>query len=573
MIFTRIHFLSHLCCIGWALSSSAQTVELWRTDQLLESFDSIQKAVDVALAGDRIQLREGVYHESVYIDGKHADPANPIVLEGTPGERVVLDDADPGLQISENGRWQWDEGDDAWIATVPWSGRDSRSLLSWASYDDGRLIASHHNEEKFKEGARGDALWRTGEHVHLRLLDKVDPNTLSLNIGRSEAIIYFNDSSGWVIRNLTLRHAGFAGVYLNGKGVSDIELEHLTIEDSFRGISSEDYGAGGPSSRIQISDCRILNRWDFSWAWKEGYRDAESPSSDEAAPVRGSGIHLRARDSKILRCEVAGQWDGMQLQGTNLTIQRNLIHHIKDDMIELESNNSKNVRVFENIGFNLFSGLSVVANRGGPVYIYRNFIQTNMLSRMYDDVWRYGYPLKFGNDWGPGAEHIYIYQNTFDSLGRSMFVARRSNPQKWRNIEWVNNIFSRGDDGPVGIEGMGAPDQGLHWEGNLFTKKEEMDRLRAYDAAYSTAGILGQPGFVSPNRYPPDPSIREDSDVVGAGSLRAIESGWPDSIESDSTTAPEIGAIPFGMAVFKAGTSQPPFLPWNECDEASTAAP
>lgn len=549
-------------------AASSAPVELWRDGRLVASYARIQEGIDAAEPGDRIQIAGGVYHENLKVHGKRADANHPFVMEAARGETVVVDGADPGLQELDNGRWQWDDAEQAWVATVPWSGRPSRSLLTWASYDDGRLIASHHNREHFLKGARGDALWRTGETVRLRLKGGGDPNHLPLNIGTSEAIVQFDESSGWILRNINLRHAGFAGVHLAGSDVRDITLEQLMIEDSFRGISTEDYGGGGPSENIQIQSCRILNNWDFSWAWKEGYRDAGSPSSDEAAPMRGSGIHLRAKNAKVSHCEVAGQWDGMQVQGINVTLDRNIIHHIKDDMIELESNNSRNVQVYENVGFDLFAGLSVVANRGGPIYIYRNFVQSNLLSRMYDNVWRYGYPLKFGNDWGPGAENIYIYQNTFDSQGRSMFVARRSHPEKWRNIEWVNNIFNRTDAGPVGIEGMGEPAQGLRWEGNLYTNQAELDKLRQYAEVYAVNGHVGGPALIALNQSPPDLRIGEASAAVGIGSSRPTERGWPDSMDDATSERPDVGARPLGSEALHAGPNLPLYSPWSAKDPA-----
>ncbi len=563
----KLLILSCLCSLLLLVSASSTyatsvAARLLRNGLVVAEYEQIQTAVNDALPGDRIQVLAGIHYENVLISGKHAPADNPIVLESIPGETAVLDGADPELQHPDNGRWTWDEELSAWIATVPWTGRTSRSLLTWASYMDGRLIATHHDQSFFLSAPRGDALWRTDETVHLRLEDGTDPNTLALNVGTREAMIQFENSSGWIVRNLNLRHGGYAGVHLNGSGVSDVTLQGLVIEDTFRGITTENYGGGGPSHRINILQCRILNNWNFDWAWKEGYRDSDSSSNDEVAPMRGSGMHLRVHDGTVAYCEVAGQWDGLQVQGRNLNIYRNVIHHIKDDMMELESNNSKDIQVFENIGFDVFVGFSLVSNKHGPIYIFRNFVRSSLHSRMYDDVYYYGYPLKFGNDWGPGAENIFIYHNTFMGGGRSMYVSSTSNAGSWENIEWVNNIFARTDQGPVGIEGMGTPAQGIHWEGNLFNRSVEISKLTAHNPAFAAAGELGNPYLTAPNGPYPDFSLTFDSDAIGAASTRPVDLAWPDTYTSAPGVLPDAGAMPFGADAFVAGSGQPLYWPW-----------
>tara|TARA_R100000027_G_scaffold38992_1_gene28871 strand:- start:10024 stop:11754 length:1731 start_codon:yes stop_codon:yes gene_type:complete len=533
-------------------------VEIWREDVLRSTESTIQEAVNAAQPGDVVRVREGVYHETITIVDKNADPSLPFVLEAAEGETVILDGADAGLQTADSGRWEWSEADQAWVAEVPWSGRTSRALLTWASYDDGRLIASHHDREFFLAGNRGDALFREGNTVYLRLADGTSPNEVSLNIGVSEGILQFFESSGWIVRGFRLEHAGFAGVHLKGPTVHDIILEDLEIESSYRGISTEEYGVGF-SDRISVRRCRVLNEWNFDWPWKDGYRDSDSSGSDETAPMRGGGIHMRANNSEVFGCEVSGQWDGIRIQGRNVDVYQNRLHKIKDDMMELESNNSRNVRVFENFGYEVFVGVSLVSNRGGPIYIYRNWVQTGLRSRMYDNVWRYGYPLKFGSDWGPGAENIFIYQNTFDSMGRSLFVQRRSNPEKWKNIEWVNNIFSRTNSGVLGIEGMGDPSKGIRWEGNLFVRNEEIEKLRSFSEEFANAGIVGDPVFVDADGEAPDLRIEEESDARRVGTRRAIEMNWPDSVEP-TAGLPDAGAVPFGFPRLEAAPNVTPAL-------------
>lgn len=54
---------------------------------------TIQRAADLALAGDTVLIGGGVYQETVFIRNT-GEPGNPVVFRGAPGERAVLDGVD-----------------------------------------------------------------------------------------------------------------------------------------------------------------------------------------------------------------------------------------------------------------------------------------------------------------------------------------------------------------------------------------------------------------------------------------------------------------------------------------------
>jgi len=65
-------------------SNGGRTIDTsWRT---------IDGAMKRIAPGDRIQVRGGVYHESINLDGAHSGtPAAPKVIEAYPGETPILD--------------------------------------------------------------------------------------------------------------------------------------------------------------------------------------------------------------------------------------------------------------------------------------------------------------------------------------------------------------------------------------------------------------------------------------------------------------------------------------------------
>jgi len=538
-------------------------VTIWRDGRPFLRTASIQTAVDQALAGDELRVTPGVHHENVRIVGRSGRADAPIVLSAESGTEVVIDGADPVLQSPGSSRWQRLDDGTGWEAEVPWFGKTSRAMLTWASHADERLIAAHHNEDFFRAGRRGDALFRVGSRVKIRLADGRDPNYVALNIGLAEGILQFENSSHWIVRGLELRHAGYAGVQLKGRGVHDILVENVTVRTAFRGITTEE-GLEG-SRNIRIKACRVLNDWNFEWEWRLGYSDAIADNSDEAAPMRGTGIRIIADDSEVTRCEIAGQWDGIGVQGRNVRVSHNLVHHIADDMVELESNRSQNLWFHDNVGFLVYVGISVVSNQPGPLYIFRNRVSCTKRSRIEGADYRFGYPLKFGQDWGPSASQLYIYHNTFESGARGVFVQAKSAYAKWRDISFINNVFWRRDvKGPVGLEAMGSAANGVTWAGNLFSDPREPAKLLSLDPLFSNAGLVADPGFLTLSTPVPDYRPSPSSAVKGAALSLPAERGWPDSVPASAGTAmPDIGAVPFGSAPAAAGPGGDLHWPWD----------
>ncbi|WP_179215544.1 right-handed parallel beta-helix repeat-containing protein [Paenibacillus sp. MY03] len=542
---------------------SGTEVELIRSGNVEAVYETIQEAVDAAQAGDTVLIREGQYYENIVIDGVMGTETAPFTIMGAPGETVIVNGADPGIASPNNGRWT-PLGDGVYTATVPWTGDPEKALLTWASRIDGALLAAHYNLELFNTGARGDdKTYRAGSTVRIKLDNGADPNEVPLLIGISDGVFRIQDSQHIAIENMEIRGGGFAGVYMKGEAYSHIRLDRLTIRNSFRGISTDDEEDSG--SHVTISNNLIANNWPADWRW-DGYVDAGSSSNELLAPMRGHGIVMKASHSQIHHNEITGGWDGMQVQGEHIQIHHNTISNMKDDGVELESNNSAYLEFYENRLYDVFVGFSIVSDTPGPIYIYRNIFSTNKLSYFKPqtgETYRYGYSIKNGRDWGAGAENVKVYHNTFFDKRTNLFDGEAT--YDWNGFEYYNNIFYtegiRDEKGTVENSQLGSNERyadGNRWNGNLYYSERSprlfsdwngrgycltLAECRVKSPEYETAGIQADPRFAAldkSNGANNDLMLEPDSPARDAGVLTVIEQGWPDSVGAGDGM-PDIG--------------------------------
>ena len=236
----------------------------------------------------------------------------------------------------------------------------------------------------------------------------------------------------------------------------------------------------------------------------------------------------------------------MHVGGKNVRVHDNLIYNVNDDCMELESGNSENFYFYNNKMWDCFVGISMVPNIPGPLYIYRNTVVNNRLTRWETTPGSFnsGYCLKMGT--GTQFKNAKLYNNSFYSHGTVLFD---KNQAIWEDIEFVNNImfstYERTSDEintSTGEGNIGRPNDAA-WEHNLWVKTAYRDDRKA--KRDDTNGIVGDPLYSNPLSAPPDLSVLENSPAIDNGCNIAQIKGWPDSvIPSDDMY--DIGAVEMG---------------------------
>ncbi len=525
-------------------------------------FISISEAVAAAEGGDVIRLAPGLFHEVIEISGDRRNGGG-VVIEGS-SEGTILDGADPELQSVPNSRWSQLE-DGTYQTMVDWDGPIGRAHASWVVPAEGFILPAYHKQDLWFASKRGPGTFRIGRKLKFNSGDLGDPGRLPLSVGISEGVVRFNSARGWTLSNVELRHGGNAGVKIDD-GCSDITIMNVTVADTRTGIGTE--SEPKEISRIVIRNCKISNRWSHTWPWAEGYADSGSASDNYTAPMRGTGIEFYGSDSIIANNTIQDTWDGMAVRGTNIDVYGNVISGIQDDGVELECGQSSNIRFHDNLLYGVFVGISTVSNRPGPIYIYRNRVSANRLHISNPDkgrIHRFGYALKMGDDWGPGAANIFFYHNTF--YGRR-HVLWDSEKAVWKNFIFLNNIFV--NEGLRDLDGAresclifnsGLAEKGVHWDGNLFWRAghkgslfrkwngiENIPDLNAARRAFpdwETHGIEANPAFLT---FDTTNNANNTFDLSEGSPARnravPLPKDWPDS-QSIIDGMPDIGAVEF----------------------------
>ncbi len=532
-----------------------------RADGKRQPHASIQAALDSAAPGDTIRLAPGVYHENITFKASGRIDS-PITLEGS-GPATIIDGADPAFQnlaasISSPPPPLWTPYDDPKIglvcyrATLPISGITIPGVNTWASltgvpgnHGCDRLIATYASLQGLKAAPRGAGIFRDNQHIYLKLDNDQDPNRTPLSIGRAPAVIDLANNSHLRIRSLELRNGAAYGILLNtGKPASHIEVRDLTIRNCWRGIDSISPAKSDATvAQVLIARVRILNGIPNEWEWHGGYTHeiGTYTRARYAGPWQGVGLRLEnLEDSEIRECLIVGQWDGMGIRKNRIRIHHNTLAHILDDGIEFESPWSANIEFFNNHICGAWTGISVTSNSPGPIYIYRNIVEsTRLQTAMNLATKNNGFGIKSGHDWAGKAENIKFYNNTFYANSYNLWEKTTDpHPDRWHGYDFVNNVFfSHSPKANVVFRGASRTDDGgdNHWEANLYnidTHATEKDALTdtQLERHFVSPGI-GAATTNSPDEKR-DLRLRSGTPGKNTGSDYPIRQGWPDSVKN-----------------------------------------
>jgi hypothetical protein len=377
--------------------------------------------------GDVLYLRGGTYVGRVLLQGKHAEPSNPIVIRSFPGEHATIDGAIDDFRVVPNTRWAGPGANDEYVSidTYPHSessgDRARGSFLERVPYT--RLISYSRLEDLqadnqlFGPIPTGDALdgpeavnppdphlprrpWvymgpglfqeDSGEHagrIHIRLsptsnnvpgfpdyAGPSDPRQLPLAIWTSnQATLLVLECESVYLENLTVRY-GTRTVRVEES--TDIRFDHVTVLAGPYGVE-----LGQECHGTTMTHCLVdggLPAWYFRSDRKDGYNfllnGVSTPNglgeTTVRALLRGTGS---CTDTKIGYCEFVNGHD-LLLFGTRLDFSRNWVSNLNDEALYAETVGITALRIFENVIEQSLSGISFASHEapGNGVSVYRN---------------------------------------------------------------------------------------------------------------------------------------------------------------------------------------------------------
>ncbi len=389
---------------------------------------TIQRAADLAQAGDLILIQAGTYRESVHVR-RSGTATQPIVFRG--GAGVVLDGAD--AQIA---------------AGVPWIAAGSgvyTRVLGFATdqvvSNLGRLYryASLADLQALAAGPPGGFFF-DGSQLHLKFSDGSSPAGRTLHVARREDAFLLDGVSHVRVENVEIRHYGSAGY---GKGVYLRYASSCAVRKSrIHEVESAGVWVKG-GDRHLIEDNEIWDTSIFGWPWP-----LVKGSRAENTAIRFTNEF--GRGHVIRRNVVHGTFNGIAPGGatgpaTGLTnetdVYDNVLYAHTDDAFEPEGYGA-NLRFWPNRIQDVHMPFSVAPVAPGPVYLLRNvaFRFGNTRTSRLD-----GYTasvLKVNSGYPTVTGPLFLYHNTFLTDVPGTNAVTLLTPGSGTSILARNNLFA-----------------------------------------------------------------------------------------------------------------------------------
>ncbi|WP_386071253.1 right-handed parallel beta-helix repeat-containing protein [Tahibacter sp. UC22_41] len=488
---------------------------------------TVQRAANLAQAGDLVTVAAGVYREQVSLP-RSGTATQPIVLQGQPG--AVLDGAE---LLAAGSAWEASQG----------AYRRADANPSWQILAGTARLFRYDSLAQLQAlaaGAPGGYCY-DGGYLYLKLSDGSSPATHDIHIARRENGFVADGRSHLRIEGFEIRHYGSTeygkGVYLRQS--SDVIVRANRIHD---------VGAAGVwikgGTRHRIEDNGFDDSSIAGWPWDQ----TKGSSAENNGVVLTDDV---GRGHVIRRNRFDGAFNGIGACGgsappdgsfTNeIDIYRNRFRHHNDDALEPEGY-CANVRIFENTIRDSHMAFAVAPASPGPTWIVRNVAYDigNTRSSQVD-----GYTsslLKINSGYPQVVGPVLLLHNTVQTTAPNTEALYLLNPGTASLIRSRNNLYAstRNVLTKVNAVAVDADYDLLHttatnrlasWMSTNYTN------LAAFQAGAQQEihGVFAPPGLVAAAAG--DFRLRSDSAAIDRGAvLPGINDGY-------AGAAPDLGAF------------------------------
>jgi len=490
---------------------------------------TVQRAADLAQAGDLVLIQPGVYRESVSVP-RSGTPTQPIVFRGN-GAGAILDGADAAIA--------------AGVTWTPAAGGTWARVTGFATghvvTEAGRLYryTSLAALQGLAAGAPG-GFYFDGTTLSLKFADASAPSSHTVHVARLENGFFVDGRTHVRIENLEIRHYG-SGDY--GKGV----YLRYSSDCSVRSCRIHEVGSAGiwvkGGERHLIDSNEIWDTSIFAWPWEE----TKGSSAENNAITFSDDV---GRGHVVRRNTVHGTFNGIAPCGsdappsgvTNETdVYENVLYKHTDDGFEPEGY-CANLRLWGNRLQDVHMAFAVAPAAPGPLYLVRNVAWRvgNTRTSLQD-----GYSasaLKINSGYAEPVGPLLVYHNTFLTDVPATDAIALLNPGSSTFIRARNNViagtrYALSKVNPVAWSGDGDDlyttdaSRLVYWMGTRY------DTLGEFRAALGQEpnGLSAPPQLTSPasGNFEPQPG----SPLIDAGVALA-------GINDDYAGAgPDVGAF------------------------------
>jgi len=386
---------------------------------------SLTEGLNQAQPGEAVVLRGGTYFVGELDFPRSGTAEAPILVQSYPGERAILDGADPAAFI-----WT-SQGSGVYHTTV--NTPDPHVVLV-----DGQRLFPYENLTNLQNLSRDNTpgFLANSTSLYVHLAGGANPNNATMKIARynhaftvEQDYVYFQE--------LTFQNYGQGSyakaIYFNN--ASNNLVQNCTFASNDLGI-----GIKRVSHRNVIQDNEFYDTiFDWPWADIKDVGSLEDGGISFYEPVDGRGNIIR-RNTFHDDFDGFGVCPGSTVMVTNETdVYDNLTYNMGDDGVEADGHCS-NVRLWGNTFHDVLMGISLAPVYEGPIYAIRNLIyRTGVGNNTYS-----GSPFKFNSGYDQSGP-MYLFHNTADAAlpGNNGIYIKA--PGTWEMIYARNNIWSGTD--------------------------------------------------------------------------------------------------------------------------------
>lgn len=565
-------------------------------------WQSITHALPKLKPGDTLVLRSGVYYDALTISAS-GEAGKPLTIRSHPGELAVID---AGLrEFAETPATAWEPAGDGARGEFR-SAKEYKDLGSMVFGNFGDSLIPLHayrhlvdlrsdicfwtikNKLRPESGIYcGPGLWydaKTGR-IHARLQPttlaalgednykgEADPRKLSLIVGRPLAALLVKGARHLRFQDLVIRGSSTNTVRL--EQAENVEFDGVTIYGASRALWSN----GTVGLRITRSALRGISA---PWSFRTSHKYRGSP-----AYVLMANPRLPAnRDWEISYSELTDSHDGPFLGSVKgMKLHHCLVDNFNDDGVYVTAcGMGGDLHIYQNVLSRCYHIFAYYGSfpTGSGVHVYRNIIDlrqpvyVGQPASADDPAFKDGMPGRgrlCGDHGSPTWEPMRFYQNTvvFNDAFRDYYGAGWGGHTGKRERQVFNNIFIQLAGNP-GLK-FDPTEADLRFDGNLLWGLRDGAAVKGdYFAAFQRSPVFTESqkaypaGWTSHDRFA-DPKLtrvaadwRTPLDVRPLAVSPAINNGvelpadWPDPLRKADDGKPDIGALPFSIAMPMVG--------------------
>lgn len=572
-----------------------------------EAWRTISHAVKQLNPGDTLYLRRGTYYESVKIAIK-GTKAKPITIRAFPNELPIIDAGYAEFYKSPAKAWEpvKDGAKGEYRSTRVYKrggnfGNFGDSMIPFQRYlylNDLRStnelmhsgLSNRRDDPKGMYAGPGVLRNKKTGRIHIRLAHtqlaglkdrhyrgETNPRKLKLIIAGADYGLRIEKAEHVRIQGIVVRGAARSAVSVVDS--KNIHLHGVTL-----------YGSGS-ALRTQRVD---------------GFKLTRSALRGHAAPWHSRGHHKDRAPSGYLviaggknlefaHCDLTDHHDGILLKDAyDVSLHHCRLDNFNDDGIEPGPKKTHGVMlIYQNVITRCLSPFTahgkfteVKAEPGSGVYLFRNIV--DLRGGTYKGAPRKPDPTGaflnhpttiLAHDHGsPTWPVAYIYHNTFLMSAkpwRGYYGLTWGSHLRGTSRRVFNNILVQVEGVPGANFSSIKPDTDFQADGNLHwgmkaggkPAAETFGKFRRsklftisktnYKPGWTTNDVIADPKFTKYDADPTKPSdfrLSKKSPAINAGV--PIPKSWPDPLRAKDPGKPDIGALPRGVKMWKAGATQ-----------------